>query len=155
MTLAEVLVTVAILGIAISAIVAGLGTASMSSDRHRKQATADGVVRSYAEVIKQRSSLAYQACAAATTYIPAPVTTPPTPAPFITSGPGGVWSPPTGYSVTVSPVEFWHADTSPAPGNQPGFTSACPDEGAQRLALSASSSDGRDTERLQVIVRRP
>ncbi len=54
-TLIEITVTVAILGIAIVAVVAGLATAIVASDSHRKLASADTMVRSVAEAVKDRS----------------------------------------------------------------------------------------------------
>lgn len=134
LSLVEVLVTVSLLGIAIVTIVSGLGTASVASDHHRKQVTADTVVRSYAEVIKQRTrGGGYRPCASASDYaVPA----------------SAGWAPPTGYSVSITKIEYWQA-----PG---ALSTTCPlDQGAQRLSLQARSSDGRDTEALQTIVRAP
>jgi uncharacterized protein YegL len=53
MTLTEVLVSITILGLSVTGIASGLGTAAMSSDRHRKEVTADTLVRDYAEAIKE------------------------------------------------------------------------------------------------------
>jgi len=135
MTLAEVLVTVTLLGLAVAAIVAALGTLSLSSDRHRKQVNADTVVRSYAEAIKQRAAMGLYAPCAATTY-----TTP-------------TWSAPAGYTaaiLTTAPdaPQYWHASG--------GFSTSCgSDEGAQKLTLRAQSADGRDVETLSIVVRTP
>jgi type II secretory pathway pseudopilin PulG len=52
--LAELLVTIAIMGIAIVTIVGGLATAILLSSVHRQHATADTVVRSAAETIQDR-----------------------------------------------------------------------------------------------------
>ncbi len=52
-TLAEVIVAIAVLGIGVAGVASGLGAASMSSDRHRKQVTSDWVVRDYAEAVKE------------------------------------------------------------------------------------------------------
>lgn len=133
-TLVEVLLAVAILGIAISSIVSAMGSASLASDYHRKNVNGDTVVRSYAEVIKQRASVG--AYFASCTPIPSYAV------------PASVWAPPSGYSVSVASVQFWHSGS--------GFTTTCgTDEGAQLLALQAQSTDGRDTESLDVIVRQP
>jgi type II secretory pathway pseudopilin PulG len=59
-TLAEILVTIAILGLAIVVITAGLGAAIISSDVHRSHATANATALSTAECLKDRT-LAYQA----------------------------------------------------------------------------------------------
>jgi prepilin-type N-terminal cleavage/methylation domain-containing protein len=135
MTLAEVLVAVAILGIAIASIVAGLGSASMASDRHRKQVNGDAVVRSYAEVIEQRVH------SSSTNYV-----SPPT----ISSYPPGSWTPATGYTVGITSVQcLYQSDLA----TFVDCTTATNDV-AQLLKLSASSSDGRDTESLEMVVRR-
>ena len=53
-TLAEVLVTIAILGLAVTVIVGALGTALKASAIHRNHATIDTVARSAAETLKDR-----------------------------------------------------------------------------------------------------
>ena len=59
-TLAELLVTISIMGIAIVAITAALGGAIISSNVHRGRTTADGLARSAAECVKDRA-LPYRA----------------------------------------------------------------------------------------------
>ncbi len=69
MTLVEVLITISILGLAIVGILSGLGSTSKASDVHRKQVTADLIVRSYGEAIKEKVRLGgYVNCATASTY---------------------------------------------------------------------------------------
>ena len=53
-TLAEVLVTISILGLAVVIIVGALGTALRASAVHRDHATADTVARNAAETLKDR-----------------------------------------------------------------------------------------------------
>ena len=48
-TLLELLVTVSIVGTAFMGILAGIGTTFNATDSQRKGATAEGVIRSYAE----------------------------------------------------------------------------------------------------------
>jgi type II secretory pathway pseudopilin PulG len=55
-TLIEVLCTIIIIGSAISALVAGLGSTALNTLRHRDQATANTVLRSYAEALKQTTT---------------------------------------------------------------------------------------------------
>ena len=55
-TLVEVLCTILILGSAIAALVAGLGTTALNSVRHRDQATGNALLRSYAEALKQTTT---------------------------------------------------------------------------------------------------
>lgn len=52
LTLVELLVTVAIMGIAFAVLVGGLGTAVLGSDLHRKQAEVENMLRSFAESVK-------------------------------------------------------------------------------------------------------
>jgi prepilin-type N-terminal cleavage/methylation domain-containing protein len=132
MTLSEILVAVAILGIAVATIVGGLAQASSSSDRHRKAATADTALKSFAEHIKQKVAVgAYVQCPTTTTSSYASL-----------SG----WTAPTGYTVSVDSVKYWNGSS---------FDAACPtavppsterDQGAQLLKLVAASSDGRASE---------
>lgn len=142
-SLAEILISVTILGIAIIGLTSAMGTASLASDYHRKQATADTVLKSYAEVLKQRVQLvSYVGCT--TTYA-----TPST------------WTAESGYTVSIVPGSFryWHA-AAPSPANgwttDDPFSTVCgADEGAQKLTLKAVSDDGRDIETLDIIVRKP
>jgi prepilin-type N-terminal cleavage/methylation domain-containing protein len=142
MTLVEILVAVAILGIAVAGIVSGIGATSLTSDRHRKQATADTVVKSYAEAIKQKVDVgAYVSC---TTAVPTPL------ASYAPSNLNG-FSAPSGYSAVATKIQYW--DTSSG-----SFQSSCPagdDKGAQLLTLSARSDDGRATEVVDIVVRKP
>jgi type II secretory pathway pseudopilin PulG len=153
MSLAEILCAVTILGLTVPAILAGLGTISLASDHHRKQATADTVMKSYAESLKQLiQTVGYRNCATNST---APTTS--------YAIPATVWTPPSGYSVSIvaptgapvgsSAVEYWHAAIA-APAD-PFNTTCAADEGAQRLTLQVVSPDKRDTEKLQIIVRKP
>ena len=61
-TLVEVLCTMVILGIAIAALLAGLSTTVLSSSRHRDTATANTLLRSYAEGLKQVTRTNYIDC---------------------------------------------------------------------------------------------
>jgi type II secretory pathway pseudopilin PulG len=70
-TLLELLVSVLIMGVAVVALVGGLGTAIRVSDIHRKQANAGAYVRSYAEAIETAvaaSPSAYVECAGPAAY---------------------------------------------------------------------------------------
>jgi prepilin-type N-terminal cleavage/methylation domain-containing protein len=143
MTLVEILVAVAILGIAVVGIVSGLGTASLASDRHRKQATADTVVKSYAEAINQKvGAIGYVSCTTAGTQIPL--------ASYAPSNLNSGFSAPTGYSASVTSIRYWNTTAGAFQPTCPG-----PDNGAQLLTLSSQSSDGRDTEIVEVVVRKP
>jgi type II secretory pathway pseudopilin PulG len=132
-TLVETLVALAILGIAGVAILAGLQLSVTASDIHRKQTSDGAYVRGYAEAIEKYVSTNsnYVGCAGANAYSPGTV----------------------GYTVPAG-HSAQQAAAVPLDGN--GTTLACPggDQGVQRLRLSVSSSDGRATETLTIVVRR-
>jgi prepilin-type N-terminal cleavage/methylation domain-containing protein len=138
LTLIEMLVTVAILGTAFVAIVGGMTISIFGSDLHRKEATAETVLRSYGDSVKTRTG--WDGCSAtAAGYMPAAV---------------GFTNPAASqFSVTATAVEFW------APSGSTGsWTSSCPggvDTGLQRVSLQVRSLDGRATETLQVVRRKP
>jgi prepilin-type N-terminal cleavage/methylation domain-containing protein len=139
MSLVEVLIAVAILGLAIATIAGGIGTAAGASDRHRKRVNADTVIRSFAEVLEHRSRLIYQDCA--TTY---------------TVPSGYAWTY-TGYTPTVSGVQYLQSDGSFS--GTASALSACKssgDRGAQLLSLKVTSTDPRDpAETMDIVVRTP
>lgn len=62
-TLIEVLSAIIILGIAIAALLAGLGSTVSNSARHRDLATGNALLRSYAEAVKQSTRAGYVNCA--------------------------------------------------------------------------------------------
>ena len=84
LTLVELLVTIAIMGIAFAVLVGGMGTAVLGSDLHRKQADAENILRSFAETVK---SAAYVDCAQPSDY-------------------QRLFSAPAGYTAAVTGVEF-------------------------------------------------
>lgn len=127
LSLVELLVAVAILGIAFVAIVGGMMTAVLVSDIHRKQATAGTALRAYAETIE---AAAYEQCTAGNL-------------------PAYSYTPPAGFSASIDGVQVWD-EATPA-----GFVDcASTDPGLQRLQLTVASADGRARETLQVIKRR-
>jgi type II secretory pathway pseudopilin PulG len=84
-SLAELLVTVAILAIAVTTIVGSMAAAIALSNRHRQQATAGTVLGNAAESVK------------AAAYVPCPATYAPT----------AGYTVPTGYTVTVTAYQYW------------------------------------------------
>lgn len=84
LTLVELLVTVAIMGIAFGVLVGGMGTAVLGSDLHRKQADVENILRSFAETVK---STTYRPCASTADY-------------------QGTFSARAGYTAKVTAVEF-------------------------------------------------
>jgi prepilin-type N-terminal cleavage/methylation domain-containing protein len=131
LTLVECLVTVVIMGLAFVALLGGLGTSIFASDVHRKQATAETVLRSFAEHVKTE---AYVPCAGSSTY-------------------GGSFSTSaTGYSPSVTAVAWWNATSGAFDAT--ACTTAT-DPGLQRLTLQVRSSDERATESVQIAKRKP
>jgi Tfp pilus assembly protein PilV len=133
-TLVEVLMTVAILGIAVVAIVAGMGTSIIGTDHHRKQAQAQTVLLSAADAVKSQTVNPYQACATTTSYAA-----------------GGGVSLPAGWTpsaVTVRSVTYW---------NGSAFASSCaaPDSKLQLIEIEVASPDGRATESVAIVKRNP
>jgi Tfp pilus assembly protein PilV len=137
-TLLELLMAISILGTGVVALVGGIGTSILMSDVHRKEATADTVVRSYAESIESAVALpgaqsAYADCAGVDTYA-----TPPG------------FTVPSGYTATVTAVQFW-TGTAFAPAG-----ALCTvDSGVQMLTLEVASTDTRASEKLELVVRKP
>jgi prepilin-type N-terminal cleavage/methylation domain-containing protein len=137
-SLAEILVTIAIVGITFTALLGGMVATITVSSLHRKQATADTVARDGAEWVKDSTKNPYSPCAGAGTY-----------------GFTGLVVP-NGYSVTVTSIEYWNG-TAPVAGTlySPAYQSSCPgpDAGLQRITIAATSSDGQATETVQVLKR--
>ncbi len=139
-TLLELMIAMAIMGIAVVAIVGGIATSILMSDIHRKQATAGAYVRNYAETV-----VAYVAAG-----------TPASNANFLAgSSPDyspstvGFTAPAGGFVASVSSVWCWD-DASKK------FISSCAAASAvQQVTLNIASSDSRASETRLVIVRRP
>jgi prepilin-type N-terminal cleavage/methylation domain-containing protein len=135
-SLAEIVITIAIVGITFTAILGGLITAITVSSQHQKQATADTLARSAAEWVKDPIRNAYVNCADVSTY-----------------GLTGV-SVPAGYSVSVSSVEFWNGTAPSGGAYSPTFQSSCgSDPGLQRITITAFGPGAAATETLQVVKR--
>ena len=138
-SLAEILVAIAIVGITFTAILGGIMTSITASALQRKQATADAIVRSAAESVKDSNQNAYVSCAVPGSY------------------PLGAVTVPGGFAVNITLVEYW-TGTTPVAGTpySPAFQPACPatDKGMQRITIVATSSDGQVAEKVQVIKRK-
>jgi type II secretory pathway pseudopilin PulG len=120
-TLVELILTVAIMGIAVVTIVGGAMTSILDSDYNHKQADAANILQAYADSV---AALAYQPCSAS--YAPA-------------------YTPPTGYTVGIVGTEYWDTVTSAFIATCPAA-----DFGLERLTLQVASSDSRANEVLQV-----
>ena len=132
-TLVELVVAIAILGLAAVAILGSLMMSVRTSVMHRNDATGAAYVRSFAEAIQSSvDANGYSSCASAeSTY--AGVTVPDLPA---------------SYTKSVTAVQSWNGST----------WGACTANGVQRLDLAVTSvgvAPLRAEEKLTVIVRQP
>jgi hypothetical protein len=132
-TLVEILIAVAILGIAFAGILAGLATAISLSGRQRGQASADIVLVSSADSVKNQ---AYVSCptVSASSY-------------SATSGvtlPAG-WA---ASNLTITAFKSWNGTT---------WSATCPatDKNVQLVTITASAPDGKSSESVDVVKRRP
>lgn len=136
-SLVEVLVALAILGIAAVAVLAGLQLSVQASDIHRKQSTGGAYARSYAEAIESYvSSGNYLACAATNAYNVGAVT-------------AKINTLPAGYTLRQEAAVPIDGNGAPVGG------AGCQDKGVQRVLLTVSSADGRAEESLTIVLRRP
>lgn len=124
-TLVELIMAIAILGVAFGALVGGMFAFTYATTSHSRQASGAEYIREYAEAV---AGATYQSCA--TTYSAAGFPTP------------------VGWTAAVMTVTYWSASA---------FVASCPgtDLGLQRVHLTLSSNDGRDTETLDVVKRLP
>jgi prepilin-type N-terminal cleavage/methylation domain-containing protein len=132
-TLVELLLAVAIMGIAAVALMAGLTTSVLVSDSHRKQATAGTAVRDYAEALQTyvANGNYVDNCASPSGYAL------------------GSFAVPAGYqhSVVAGSMKYW---------NGTAWQASCgSDKGLQQLTIQVTSGDSRATERMVVVLRKP
>jgi type II secretory pathway pseudopilin PulG len=131
--LVELLITVAILGLSMVAILGTIWTSLRVADYHRKTVNADVVVRNFAEVMQDTSgTYEYIPCATLTGANAYPGYSPP--------------APNANYEAEITKIEYL---TGYSASDQPTWqnsTAGCPsggDQGAQRLTLMA---DGPTTD---------
>jgi hypothetical protein len=62
---------------------------------------------------------------------------------------------PSGYSVSISSVQYWNGTPPSGSTYQPTFQSGCPssDPGLQRITISAIAPSGAATETVQILKR--
>jgi Tfp pilus assembly protein PilV len=138
-TLLELLVTVTIMGIAFVGILAGIGTTFMATDSHRQEATAETVLRNYAERLQDPTGVPYVNCAT-------------TAANYTSVNGFTVPATPAGWTAVVTTLLYWQGDTPPT------FTSTCgTDKGLQQLSLRVQSPAGshQATETVVIVKRKP
>jgi len=135
-TLVEVLVAVVILGVAGVAVVAGLQMSVAASDIHRKETTGGAYARSYAEAIQEYVAAGHYApCAASGDYAPSTV--------------GFSGALPAGYTASQAAAKRVPPDGGPA-----GVCSGN-DTGVQQVQVTVASNDGRASEKLVLLLRKP
>jgi len=140
-SLAELLITIVLVGITFVAILTGLMTTIRVSATHRTQATTDSVARSAAEWVKDINRNPYQAtCGGVGMYLLSGLA--------MTSG----------YSASITSVEFWDGVAPGATGTydlsshiKPSCTGG--DKGLQRITIIATSANGQATETVQILKR--
>jgi type II secretory pathway pseudopilin PulG len=128
-TLAEVLMTISIMGIAFVAILGAIAISVQTSDISRSEASAETLLRTSAAQVQQ-----------------APYVECPTPPGYPVAATSD------SVTVTITSVKYWDGSTNPA------TFGACPaggDLGMQSIDLKAQSSDGRATETLTIYKREP
>lgn len=145
-SLVEVLIAVAIMGIAMVAVLGALGTQISGVRVHRNQSDANTVVVSAAERVKDPSLAAYAPCSDGSTYATvARAVTPP--ADWTARG----WS--AASSMRVPSVLFW---------NGSAFGATCYDNDStdtkrvlrlQLVTVEVTSPNGDDVETVQVVKR--
>jgi type II secretory pathway pseudopilin PulG len=132
-SLIELIIAIAIMGIAVVAIVSGIVTGILMSDVHRKQATAGAYVRSYAEAVETYAAAGNYDSSATPNYTAARVG----------------FTAPTGFTASVTGVQCWSDSTKV-------FSSCSTDVGVQKVTLTvATNADTRASESLVVIIRKP
>jgi prepilin-type N-terminal cleavage/methylation domain-containing protein len=139
-SLAELLVTIAVVGIAFASLLGGLMTSITASSLQRKQATADALARSAAEWVKDSIRNPYQQCATSGTYSFSDL------------------SVPSGYSVSIPAggVENWDPVGTVTAPYSPQFQTSqpgCADNGLQLITIIATSSDSQASETVQIVKR--
>lgn len=143
-SLIEVLVAIVILGTAFAAILGGMATSILTSDIHRKEASANTVLVSAAEAITDETRNPYRPlCSAALPpYNPT----------------AGVDYLPAKYLVKILlPVRHWNGAGLGGTATTNPFDDTCPqgtDTGLQQVTLVVRSIDNRAVEMLSVIKRR-
>jgi prepilin-type N-terminal cleavage/methylation domain-containing protein len=119
-TLIEVMVTIAIMGIAFTALLASLLGIFKFGDQHRQLAVAETLVRRYGDSV---DNAAYVNCATAASY--AAALTP---------------APPSGYSVQITAIEYWNGDANVTFHSSQATCTSSGDKGSQRVTVRVSQT---------------
>jgi type II secretory pathway pseudopilin PulG len=145
-TLIELIMAVAIMGIAVVAIVGGIATTILMSDIHRKQTTAGAYVRDYAEALETYVAGGHFDASASPDYSAPTVLSPSTWASFTVDHPG--------FNSPLVSVQCWDDTLNQFP--QPPAPNGCTTSSTvQQVKLLVASTDSRASESLVVVVRKP
>ena len=138
-TLVELIIAIAVIGIAVSGLIAALITALMSSGVHRSLANLDSILRSNAEeatyLIELQPSAWFQDGATVT-----PTTYNSNTIPFST---------PSGYTIVISGIGYWNSSTDQFDSS---YVAPSDTSGYQLLTLKATAPSGA-SETLSVGLR--
>ena len=128
-SLVELMITVAIMGLSMVAILGAIWTTLRVADYNSKTSSADVVVRAYAETMKEGG--------AGDPYHYRPCTTPGGHVTYPTYTPTEQYA--TGYTATVVSIQYLDGFA----GDEPHWANACPatDGGLQRITLKVESND--------------
>jgi type II secretory pathway pseudopilin PulG len=145
--LVELIITVAILGVGMVAVLGTIWTSLRVADYHRKTVNADVVVRNFAEVMQDTSgTYAYVPCATLSGADAYPAYEPP--------------APNDDYEATITKIEYLTGYSGADEPTWQDSTAGCPaggDKGAQRLTLRAegpiADPDVRGHESITLIKR--
>lgn len=136
-TLLEVVLSVLFVGLVVTTLVGGLGTAVTLGGSHRELTTADVELKSAVETLKGRTYVATGSTSARTAYQ----------ASFVAGAP-------TGFARTVTSVQCIPA-TAGSSFNVNGAGSCTPDTGLQLITVTLSNTGGSVFETTTFIKRRP
>jgi type II secretory pathway pseudopilin PulG len=145
--LVELLITTAILGIAVVAVFGTIWTSLRVADYHRKTVTADVVLRNFAEELQQSTGAnEYKPCATLTGASAYPTYESP--------------APNQNYIATITKLEYLTGYSGSSEPTWQDSTAGCPsggDQGAQRLSLKVdgpiTDPKVRGVERVTIIKR--
>lgn len=131
-TLIELIVAVAIMGIAFVSILGGIGTAIIGADVQRRDATTGLVLASAAEKVVADTT-PYRPCATVADYAPPPS--------------------PTGFTVAVTKVAYWEPAANRFATEAPFSCTQVPvaDDGLQLLQLTLTATSGPRAPRVEVL----
>jgi type II secretory pathway pseudopilin PulG len=145
-TLIELIMAVAIMGVAFVAILGGIGSAIIGADVQRRDATAGLVLSSAAErIVAETAPYEYKTCVGIVPGMPYP-------------NPADATSPESGYTVKVTRVTFWDpssnrfvagpASCTPDPLDPADVPE---DSGLQLIQLTATSASGTRAPKVEVL----